>query len=90
MKGYVIFENQAVFDVAHNAAIQLAGLPRIGNVGGKPAPNNQQTTKITSCYQHPSNETVVSYINGGWDESLKQGFDFLTRDQVSEYFPNDG
>lgn len=90
-KGWVIFATEAIFNAAHNQAKETLGLPKHGEVNGKPAPNNQMTTDITACRPHnlaPINPTVVAYINGGWPEDQKTGFVFLTRDQVSDYFPD--
>jgi len=84
---YVIFSSRAEFDLAHEAAKQAAGLPRIGRVAGKLMPNNQQTTEITVCKAHPSDGTAVAEINGGWPESLKAAFTFKTREEVAEYYP---
>ncbi len=87
MNGYVIFNSEDEFSVAHGAAKIAAGLPKTGSVNGVLAPNNQQTTEITSCKAHPSNGTVVAYINGGWPANLKAGFVFLAKENVMEYFP---
>ena len=89
VEGYVIFNTEAEFDEAHEQAKAAAGLPQVGTVSGKPAPQNQKTTNITYCKPHPTNGTVIAYINGGWPENLKSGFDFKTRGQVAEYFPED-
>jgi hypothetical protein len=85
--GYVIFSTQADFDVAHAAAKTAANLPKVGNVNGHPAIANQQTTEITSSTAHPTNDTVVAFINGGWDVGLKAGFIFKTKEEVADYFP---
>lgn len=87
MQGWVIFESEAAFNTAHEAAKTAAGLPIVGEVNGTPAPQNQQTTEITSCTAHPSSSTVVAYINGGWPEELKAGLEFKTAAEVSAYFP---
>ena len=71
MQGYVIFSSEAVFNTAHESAKTSAGLPKVGNVKGTPAPGNQQTTEITSCQTHPTDGTAVAYINGGWPDNLK-------------------
>ena len=89
MKGYVIFNSEAAFNTAHEAAKAAAGLPKVGNVNGIPAPENQQTTEITSCTSHPSDGSVVAYINGEWPEDQKAGFTFKTKEEVTEYFPDE-
>ena len=85
-QGYVIFNTIEEFNTAHEAAKILAGLPKVGFVNGVPAPNNQQTLEVTYAKPHPTNDTVIAYINGGWDDSLKVGMEFKTEDEVSEYF----
>lgn len=89
MQGYVIFSSEAVFNTAHEEAKTTLGLPRVGNVNGVPAPENQQTTEITNCTSHPTDGTVVAYINGEWPEDQKDGFVFKTQEEVSEYFPDE-
>jgi hypothetical protein len=90
MQGYVIFNSEAVFNTAHETAKVAAGLPKVGSVNGIPAPENQQTTEITSCTSHPTDGTVVAYINGEWPDNLKDGFAYKTREEISEYFPDEG
>lgn len=87
LKGWVIFESEAAFNIAHEEAKAMARLPKIGNVDGVPAPQNTQTINITYCIPHPTDGTVVSPINGGWDNSLKGDLTFLTKEEVSGYFP---
>lgn len=87
MQGYVIFSSEAAFNTAHEAAKTASGLPRVGNVNGIPAPENQQTTEITSCTSHPTDGTVVAFINGNWSEDQKAGFVYKTKEEASEYFP---
>lgn len=87
MQGYVIFSSEAVFNTVHETAKAAAGLPRVGNVNGIPAPENQQTIEITSCTSHPTDGTVVAFINGNWFEDQKAGFTFKTKEEVTEYFP---
>lgn len=89
MEGYVIFSSEAVFNTAHETAKTTNGLPKVGNVNGVPTPGNQQTTEVTSCTEHPSDGTVVAYINGNWPDGQKAGFDFKTLAEVSEYFPEE-
>ena len=87
MQGYVIFSSEAAFNTAHEAAKTTMGLPKVGNVNGIPAPENQQTTEITSCVSHPTDGTAVASIGGGWPEDQKAGFTFNTKEEVAEYFP---
>lgn len=89
MQGYVIFNSEAVFNTAHEVAKTTMGLPKIGNVNGIPAPENQQTTEITSCTPHPTDGTVVALIGDEWDDSLKEEFTFKTKEEVNEYFPSE-
>ena len=89
MSGYVIFSSEAAFDTAHAAAKVAAGLPKVGSVCGKLAPQNQQTTDLTSCVPHPSDGTVVAEVNGGWPSNLKAGFTFKTREEVTIYYPEE-
>ena len=86
---YVIFSSEAEFNTAHAAAKTEAGLPKVGCVTGKLAPQNQQTTDITLCVPHPSDGTVVAEINGGWPDSLKAGFTFKTKEEVAIYYPEE-
>ena len=87
MNGWVIFATRADFDTAHAQAKALSGLPKTAEILGVEAPEAQKTVAITGCIDHPTDGTVLAYINGGWDESLKEGFEFLTLEQVHEYFP---
>lgn len=89
MQDYVIFSSEAAFNAAHEIAKITIGLPRVGNVNGIPAPENQQTTGITSCTFHPSDGSVVAYVNGEWPEDHKAGFTFKTKEEVAEYFPDE-
>jgi len=84
---YVIFNSKAAFDTAHAAAKIAAGLPKIGRVAGKLAPQHQQTIELTSCKPHPSDSTVAAEINGGWPENLKTGFALKNRTEVTIYYP---
>jgi hypothetical protein len=86
-KGYVIFVSKAAFNTSHEAAKTAVGLPIIGNINGKLRPSLTQVTEITIPYPHPSNGTVVAYIDDLWPEDMKEGFVFKTREEVSEYFP---
>ena len=89
MQGYIIFSSEAAFNTAHEAAKTASGLPKVGNVNGAPAPENQQTTEITNCTSHPTDGTVVTFISGGWPEDQQIGFIFKTKEEVSEYFPDE-
>lgn len=89
MQGYVIFSSESAFNAAHETAKTAAGLPKVGNVNGVLAPQNQQTTEITSCYSHPTDGTVVAYIEGCWPDNLKDGFVYKTTEEVAEYFPTE-
>lgn len=85
--GYVIFASESAFNAAHEAAKAAAGLPIIGNINGVERHDLTQVTEITICYSHPSDGTVIAHINGGWPDDMKEGFEFKTREEVSEYFP---
>ena len=87
MEGYVIFASEAAFNTAHDAAKAATGLPKVGLQNGASAPDNQKTTGIVTCYSHPSDGTVVAYINGGWPEDQKGALTFKTLEEVAEYFP---
>lgn len=91
MKGYVIFSSEAAFNTAHEAAKTKAGLPRVGNVNGVPAPENQQTVELTSYHptSWPADDTVVAFVDGGWPGNLKDGFVYKAKEDVTKYFPDE-
>jgi len=89
MSNYVIFKSRAAFDAAHAAAKTAAGLPRVGYRKGILAPESQQTTEITTAYDHPSDGTVVAVVGGEWPNDLKDGFVFKTKAEVADYFPSE-
>lgn len=86
---YVIFSSKAEFDTAHEVAKISAGLPRVGRVAGRLAPQNQQTIELTSYMPHPSDSTVVAEINVGWPESLKADLTLKTKKEISIYYPEE-
>lgn len=88
LKGWVIFANRAAFNIEHEKAKQ-ALLPLQALNNGQIAPQDLWFTDIAEAIDHPTNGTVVSYINGGWDENLKEGFTFYQKDDpiIQEYFP---
>ena len=66
--GYVIFANEQAFDNALALEDAANGFPVKG------------THHVTECIPHPDaqDDRVVAYINGGWRESTKSGFTFVT------------
>ena len=80
MKGWVIFENEEAFNLAHQEAKDMVMPLQAINAGGI-APEDLWFKNITECFQHPTNNTVVAYINGGWPDSLKNGLTFYTKER---------
>lgn len=92
--GWVIFANETSFNAQVQAENLAQSLPKKGKIKGVTAPESKQKTEnVTECFTHPNAPTdqrVIAYINGGWRESKKNGFTFLTiaEAKLEGFFPD--
>ena len=91
--GYVVFTDAAAYEIVHKEARDALGLPRIGFRVGRLAPDKQQTIAVALTRDNVVDVldfSVATYIdNRFWPNGLLDTFTFLTKEEVSDHFPDD-